>query len=122
MRLLVILLAVAACDPIWNVHARLRDPTSRPIVAVTLAVACASDQPQIGSDKSQLSDYQGNVEVSGLGAEFPVGCDIYIAKPGFQTERIRYRELCLDGPAGCKRVFDFEMMLVPTSGALRRAF
>jgi len=116
---------LAGCDPIWSVHAQLRDPAHLPISGATLAVACPADAYERGADRARPSDARGEAIVAGLGDRFPVGCDIYIAKAGFHTLRVLYRELCPKGPEGCDRGFDFALVLVPdapTSAALRRAF
>lgn len=111
MRLALALVALTACDPIWSVRAQLRDPASQPIGGATLAVACRDDSTSRGD--TQRSDDKGAAAVGGLGDRFPVGCDIYVAKPGFRTHRIRYHDLCPNGPDDCDRVFAFELVLVP---------
>ena len=121
----MVLCVLAGCDPIWSVHAQLRDPSHLPIAGATLAVACRADGSDHGADRTRLSDVRGEAIVAGLDDRFPVGCDVYIAKAGFHTLRVLYRELCPNGPEGCERGFDFALVLVPdgsTSAALRRAF
>ena len=110
-RLLLICLAAAGCDPIWSVHATLRDPGSRRIEGATLAVACPDGAPYAGLAARSKRD--GVVQVGSLGTVFPFGCDIFVARPGYRTQRIRYRDLCPDGPEHCDRVFDFDLVLEP---------
>jgi hypothetical protein len=109
---LAILLIVAACDPVWNASVRLRDPANRPIEGATLAVACREDA-QGFSRGAHRTDTTGAATVGSMGSTFPPGCDVYVAKPGYQTQRIRYRDLCPQGPDDCERVFDFDLMLEP---------
>ena len=107
---LAILLVVASCDPIWNASVRLRDPANRPIEGATVAVACREDN---APREAHRTDTAGAATVGSMGNQFPPGCDVYIAKPGYQTQRIRYRDLCPQGPDDCERVFDFDLMLEP---------
>ncbi len=111
MKALAMLVFVAACDPIWGANVQLRDPYNRPIEGATLAVACRGDGGNyIGAKRS---DATGAASVGSLGSEFPPDCDIYVAKPGYRSERIRYRDLCPGGPEGCERVFGFDLVLEP---------
>ena len=111
MRAAIVLVLLAGCDPIWNVKAQLRDPSSRPIADATLAVACRDDSLWHGH--AERSDAQGVASVGDLGGRFPVGCDVFVAKPGFRTHRIRYYDLCPNGADHCDRVFAFDLVLVP---------
>ena len=111
MKRLALLVALTGCDPIWNVHTTLRDPSNRPIEDATLAVACSYGR-DFGTMAAR-SDRDGNVHVGGLGSYFPVGCDLFVAKPGFRTHRIRYRDICPAGPEDCDRVFQFDLVLQP---------
>jgi hypothetical protein len=112
MRALVVLvLALAACDPIWNVNVRLRDPANLPVTNATVAVACDGDSVWEGFVRR--SNAVGVADVGSLGNRFPIGCDVYVAKPGYATHRIRYRDLCPAGSDGCERVFAFDLVMVP---------
>ena len=114
MKAALLLLAVAACDPVWGAKVSLRDPASRQIEAATLAVACP-DGTQHASHTSMAakSKRDGTAFVGSIGGQFPVGCDLYIAKPGYRTHHISYAELCPNGPEGCNRYFEFELVLEP---------
>jgi hypothetical protein len=107
------LLAVAACDPVWHVDTTLRDPMNRRVDSATVAVACDSGHQYYPSGMIARTTRDGTVHIGGLGDRFPTGCDIYIAKPGFRTQRIRYRDLCPEGPDHCERGFDFDLVLEP---------
>ena len=110
----LILLALAACDPIWSASVEVRDPSKRPIENATLAVACADDgQPWRALDMSVRTTPDGSAHVGGLGSQFPAGCDVFVAKPGYRTHRIRYRDICPQGPSDCTRVFAFDLLLEP---------
>ena len=106
------LVALCACDPIWAVQAKLRDTSNRPIEDATLAVACPPGSYNYGTMVVR-SDTTGRAQVGGLGAAFPISCDIFVAKPGFRTQRIRYGDICPAGPGDCKRVLDYDLVLEP---------
>lgn len=111
MRRALLCATLAACDPVWGVNVRLRDPTNQPIEDATLAVACP-DGAVHATDMAVRSRATGEAWVGSLGTVWPIGCDIYVAKPGFETLRIRYRELCPDGADHCPRNFSFELAMV----------
>ena len=111
MRLAAFAVLLAACDPVWGAHTTLRDPSNQPIENATVSVACP-DGTRYGN-VSVKSDRNGVADVGGIGTMFPVGCDLYIAKPGFRTQRIQYTELCPGGERHCERVFTFELVLQP---------
>ncbi len=111
MRAAAWLVLLAACDPIWGVGARVRDPSDRPVENATVAVACEGPVYAQGAVARTLGD--GAVRVGGMGHVFPPGCDVYVAKPGYRTQWIRYRDLCPQGPSGCERYFEFDLVLEP---------
>ena len=111
MRAAVLLLALAACDPVWGVTVRAKYPDAVPVGDATVAVACGEGHYAGAMAVKTRSD--GAAYVGAMGGMFPVGCDIFVAKPGFQTHRIRYRDLCPNGPDGCDRVFAFDLVLEP---------
>lgn len=107
-------LLLAACDPIWGAHVDLRDPSNRPIENATIAVACSDNGFALRSEHMSVrSQPDGHAYVGGMGSVFPVGCDLFVAKPGYRTHRIRYREICPNGPSHCDRVFHFDLALEP---------
>ncbi len=111
---LVLLVAlVGACDPIWGARVTLRDPADRPVEDATLAVACPDGGIYYGRDMAVRTLRDGTGFVGSIGGVFPVGCDVFVAKPGYRTQQIRYRELCPDGPDHCERVFHFDLVLEP---------
>ena len=112
MRAALLVVVLGACDPIWGVNAQLRDVSNRPVEDATLAVACPAGY-EYGADMAVHSDKDGRASVGGLGAAFPVGCDIFIAKPGYRTQRVRYGDICPAGPDGCDRVFHYDLVLEP---------
>lgn len=117
MKALVLLLGLAACDPVWGAKVTLRDPTSHSIDDATLAVACSDSTPYAKySSMSVKSKRDGTAMVGSIGGQFPVGCDIFVAKPGFRTHHISYHSLCPNGPEGCNRYFEFELVLEPDRG------
>ena len=112
MRAALFALVLAGCDPIWGVDVRVQHPGSVPIEGATIAIACP-DGVQASGTVVVRTAADGKARVGGLGHVFPVGCDVFVAKPGFVTQRIRYRDLCPNGPDGCDRVFAFDLVLSP---------
>lgn len=108
-----ILACLCACDPIWGVHAQLRDVSNRPVEDATVAIACPEGTYDHGTVVVR-SDKAGDAQLGGLGAAFPVSCDIFVAKPGFRTQRIRYGDICPAGPNDCNRVYDYDLVLEPS--------
>lgn len=111
MKVLLVLL-LAACEPAWGVNVRVQHPGRMPVEDATVAVACAEGS-YAASSMAVRTHADGSAHVGGIGHEFPVGCDVFVAKPGFATQRIRYRDLCPNGPEGCERVFAFDLVLEP---------
>lgn len=107
-----LLLVLAACDPMWGANVQLRGPDRRPIEDATVAVACP-DHAYRAIDMAARTKRDGSGFVGSIGGQFPVGCDVFIAKPGFRTHHIKYRDLCPGGPEHCDRVFRFDLVLEP---------
>jgi hypothetical protein len=118
VRVALLLVLVAGCDPAWGVPdaerscvtVRANYPNAVPVDDATLAVACGDGQYAGMAVKTRRD---GSAQISAIGGMWPVGCDIYLAKPGFRTHRIRYQDLCPQGPEGCDRVFAFDLVLEP---------
>jgi hypothetical protein len=108
----VLVVVLGGCDPYWGVAMRLRDPANGPVAGATVAVACKDDGGMYPIGWMRRSDAAGTARVGSLGSQWPVGCDIYVAKPGYQTHWIRYRDLCPNGPDHCDRMFDFDLTIV----------
>lgn len=113
MRALLLVAMLAGCDPIWGVDVRVQHPGRVPVENATIAVACPDGTMASGTVVVRTAP-DGRARVGGLGSVFPVGCDVFVAKPGFATQRMRYRDLCPNGPDGCDRVFAFDLVLSPT--------
>ena len=84
-----------------------------PVDSATVAVACADGSVYSGRGMAIRTGPDGKAQLGGLGSDFPIGCDVFVAKPGYVTQRIRYRDLCPTGPRGCERGFAFDLVLVP---------
>jgi hypothetical protein len=108
----LVLMPVAGCDPIWGVDVRVQHPGRQAVEDAVVAVACVDGTYVSGSTMIRTTA-DGKASLGGLGDRFPVGCDVFVAKPGFVTQRIRYRDLCPNGPEGCDRVFSFDLVLEP---------
>lgn len=113
MKSAALLLALTACEPYFGASVTLHDPARRPVDNATLAIACPDGHVYPAAGMAVRTKHDGTGRVGSIGGQFPVGCDIFIAKPGFRTHQIRYRELCPDGPDGCKRVFELDLVLEP---------
>jgi len=107
------LLGLTACDPLWGAQVTLRDPANQPVDDATLAVACADGDVRWAENMAVKTKRDGTAFVGSIGGQFPVGCDVFVAKPGFRTHHIRYQQLCPDGPSHCDRVFHFDLVLEP---------
>jgi hypothetical protein len=105
-----LLLLLCACDPAWNVHATVRDPQNQPVAGATVAVACPAG---IELGAVARTDARGSAVVGRMGAEIPPGCDVFVVKPGYRAQRIRYGDLCPAGAGECPRVFSYQLVLEP---------
>lgn len=103
---------LAGCDPVWGVNVRVQHPGGVAVEDATVAVACGEGH-HAPVQMAARTTPDGKTHIGGIGDAFPVGCDIYVAKPGFETQRIRYVDLCPNGPDGCDRMFAFDLVLVP---------
>lgn len=112
MRASMLLVVLAACEPAWGVTVHAKYPDALPVEAATLAVACDAGVFENGR-MAVKTDHDGTGYVGAIGGVWPVGCDVFVAKPGFRTHRIRYADLCPNGPEGCDRVFAFDLVLEP---------
>ena len=108
-----LLVFLAACDPAWGVNVHVQHPEHAPVDNVTVALACPEGSPNASGLVAMRTTADGHAHLGGLGSQFPVGCDVFVAKPGFATHRIRYQDLCPTGPDGCDRVFSFDLVLEP---------
>jgi hypothetical protein len=108
-----LLCLVAACDPIWGVSVAVQHPGRMPIEDATVAVACVEGHYSGGHGMAVRTSADGTAHLGGLGSNFPIGCDVFVAKPGYITQRIRYRDLCPAGPSECNRGFSFDLVLAP---------
>jgi hypothetical protein len=119
MKSAALLLVLAACDPFWGAKVTLRDPTSKAIDDATVAIACVDSPFATYASMAVQTKHGGTGVVGSIGSVFPVGCDIYIAKPGFVTQRIEYRQLCPNGPKGCDRYFELDLVMAPLTSEAR---
>jgi hypothetical protein len=113
MRAAALLVFLAACDPIWGANVTLRGPDRRPIEDATVAVACLDGQYYSSSNMAARTKRDGTGFVGSIGGRFPVGCDVFVAKPGYRTHQVKYRDFCPSGPDHCDRVFTFDLILEP---------
>jgi hypothetical protein len=108
---LLVMLALGACDPIWQVRARVVDPGSRPVAAAWLVSLCATEQIQgLGADPGETA-VDGRGSVTNMGAVSPPPCDLLVLKRGFITQRIPFHQICPNGREGCEA--QLEVVLQP---------
>ena len=98
MRAAALLLVLAACEPVWGVDVRVHHPGHVPVEHATVAVACAEGQYVSGEVAIRTSP-DGKAFVGGIGGAFPVGCDVYVAKPGFQMHPVSRLAVLLAPPS-----------------------
>lgn len=103
----------AACDPIWSVEVGVRAPTAAPIADVTVAIMCPGNERTGGMAIASATDGSGVARVSGMGFRFPYGCDVYLAKVGYETLVIPNAVLCPHGEDRCDRSVRFDRVLAP---------
>jgi hypothetical protein len=113
MRAAILLCMLAACDPVWGVDVRVRHPAQMPLEDATVAVACPESRLTGAGQMAIRTSRSGKAQLAAIGSVWPIGCDVYIAKPGYVTQRIRYHDLCPAGPDNCDRWFTFDLVLEP---------
>ncbi|HEU0029293.1 MAG TPA: hypothetical protein VFQ53_01585 [Kofleriaceae bacterium] len=111
MRRAALVVLLAACEPGYGYQARLRDPADRPIEGATLAIACSAERGFASSAMVKHTDVVGRASSISIGAWQP-DCDLFIAKPGYRTQRLRAIDLCL-GERHCSKVFDLDLVMEP---------
>jgi hypothetical protein len=107
-----LLVLFAACDPIWQMKARVRDPSSRPVAEAVVVLACPKDPRYGGGGPVAETDAEGVTHVTGMGFYFPE-CDVLVLRPGYRTYRLPFAELCPGGRERCERTARFEVVLEP---------
>jgi hypothetical protein len=110
---LVLCLFACGCDPIWTVSVEVRDPADRPIPQATVALACAAGDENAPVTAVTRSDEAGASQLGGIGDRLPPECDLFVAKPGYRTERLPYRELCPGESDDCDRTIERPVVLRP---------
>lgn len=107
-----VLVMLAACDPIWQMNARVRDPSSRPVAEAVVVLGCPRDPRYGGTGPVAETDTDGVTQVTGMGFYLPE-CDVFVVRPGYRTHRIPYAQLCPEGRERCERTARFEVVLEP---------
>jgi hypothetical protein len=98
----LLLVTLAACDPIWQVRARVVDPGSRPVAGAWLVSMCANERIHgLAADPSETTA-DGTGAVTNMGAVSPPPCDLLVLKRGFITQRIPFQQICPNGREGCE--------------------
>lgn len=107
-----VLVMLAACDPIWQMKGRVRDPSSRPVAEALVVLGCPKDPRYGGVGPAVETDADGVTRVVGMGFDLPE-CDIFVLRPGYRTARIPFAKLCPEGRERCERTAHFEVVLEP---------
>jgi hypothetical protein len=106
-RAVLLALALAGCDPVWQVHTKVTDPAGAPIPGASLALTCPE-----GRGFAALSDDHGDADVGGIGTELPGKCTIVVSDPGRRSYRITLEEQCAPHEVeNCWRVRNIEVVL-----------
>ena len=108
----VALVMLAACDPIWQMKARVRDPSSRPVAEAVVVLGCPKDPRYAGGGLAAETDADGVTHLTGMGFSFPE-CDVLVLRPGYRTYRLPFAQLCPEGRERCERTARFEVVLEP---------
>jgi hypothetical protein len=106
------LVMLAACDPIWELKGRVRDPSSRPVAEAVVVLGCPQDHRYQGSGPAVETDADGVTRIGGMGFYLPE-CDLFVLRPGYRTSRIPFAQLCPGGRERCERTAQFEVVLEP---------
>lgn len=105
----LLLFTLAACDPFWQIHAKVTEPGGAPVAGAALAITCPS-----APGFAAISDAHGDASVGNLGWQLPGGCTVTVAKPGFRTYTITPETMCAPTSLEhCYRVRDLDVVLAP---------
>jgi hypothetical protein len=108
-RAALVALVLAGCDPVWQVHTKVKDPSGAVITGASLALTCPDARGY-----AALTDDHGDAYVGGIGAELPGKCTIVVSDPGRRSYRITLEEQCAPHKVeNCWRVRNIEVVLAP---------
>jgi hypothetical protein len=91
---IAVLVALAACDPTYDVRGVVVDGSGAPIAGATVAMECPG-----ATAKEATSKVDGSFSIGGVGRsrDLATDCSLRIEKPGFVTQTIRVTGACLRG-------------------------
>jgi hypothetical protein len=111
-RWLLLALAVAGCDPVFDLTLHVTSPDGNAVAEASVALTDCSDQSQSNNSVGELTDAHGVADVGGSGVTFPP-CNITVAKPSFQPFESSFDALCNGDRENCDRVKTIEVVLEP---------
>lgn len=109
MKRALVLLVLAACDPIYSLEVHVHDPNGEPIADAALSATECDAQ---ADDQSDLTDAKGVASIGGLGAGYP-RCNITVAHVGFLPFESSFDEICHGRREDCDRVETIAVILEP---------
>jgi hypothetical protein len=106
-RIAPLLVLLAACDPVWQIRAKVTDPAGAPVPGAALAITCPRAR-----GLAALTDEHGEAAVGNLGWQLPAGCTLTVAKPGQRTFETTTEAMCAPSSLDhCARVRDLDVVL-----------
>jgi hypothetical protein len=113
IRVLGLLLFVAACDPVWSIGVTVRSPSGAGLTdAILVLTGCPNQNEHDLGTVAELTDAAGEARVGGLGTAYPE-CAVTIAKPGYVTQQLTFTELCKGNLEDCDRSQHLDIALQP---------
>jgi hypothetical protein len=110
---LILVFAVAGCDPVWQLQVKVRSPSDQPLEKAALMLTdCPRQNEHDLGTMTELTDASGEASVGGLGTEYPP-CNVTIAKPGYVTQQTSFDLLCNGNREDCDRAQTQTITLQP---------
>jgi hypothetical protein len=89
MRRVLVVVALAACDPMYRIEGVVADSTGKPIAGVTVNKTCPS------STQEATTDERGAFGFGGVGGAFEADrCTLTLAKPGYAARTVPPTAVC----------------------------
>jgi hypothetical protein len=109
MRGAAILVLVAACEPFWNLDAKVTTPDGAPVTEAALSITCPE-----WHGRAVLTNAHGAGSVGELGAQLPARCTVSVAAPGHAAYTTTFERLCAPRSLDdCGRVRHIDVVMPP---------
>jgi hypothetical protein len=87
---LLVLVGLAACDPVYRVQGTVVDASGTALAGVTVTKACPSGGTEVATTTAA-----GDFSFGGVGGSFEAPkCSLRIEKAGFATQTLRTTDVC----------------------------